>query len=357
MSERQIEKSAFGRMPDGTPVDLFTLRSASGIVATITNLGCAIVSLQVPDAAGSLADVALGFDNLEGYLRKDNPYFGCVVGRYANRIGRGRFVIDGKEYVLARNNGENHIHGGLRGFDKVVWEARLVGSSAGQALELEYLSPDGEEGYPGNLTVTVTYTLVNDALRIDYAATTDRPTLCNLTSHWYANLEGEGNPSILDHRLLIQGSRYTPVVAGQITTGEIRSVVGTPFDFRTPERIGDRIGGDDQQLKLAGGYDQNWVLDQSGTPAFFCARVSAPRSGRVMEVYTTEPGMQFYSGNFLDGTVRGKGGHVYAYRSALCLETQHYPDSPNHPEFPTTVLRPGEKYLTTTIYRFPADKR
>ena len=357
MNQRQIEKSLFGALPDGTPVLLYTLRGAGGLLATITNLGCAIVSMQVPDAKGSLADVALGFDNLEGYLRSDNPYFGCVVGRYANRIARGRFSIDGKEYVLARNNGENHIHGGLRGFDKVVWEARPVGSPAGPALELKYLSRDGEEGYPGNLAVTVTYTLANDALQIDYAATTDGATLCNLTSHWYVNLEGEGSPSILDHRLLIQGSRFTPVVAGQITTGELRSVAGTPFDFRALTRIGDRIDTDEPQLKLAGGYDQNWVLDRSGTPPWFCARLVAPRSGRVMEVYTTEPGVQFYSGNFLDGTVRGKGGHAYAYRSALCLETQHFPDSPNHPEFPTTVLRPGEKYLSTTIYRFPADKR
>ncbi|HET6439290.1 MAG TPA: aldose epimerase family protein, partial [Anaeromyxobacter sp.] len=302
MNGSSIEKSSFGALPDGTPVDLYTLRSPR-LEASITNYGCAIVSLRVPDARGVLGDVALGFDRLEGYLGKDNPYFGCVIGRYANRIDRGRFVLDGREYVLARNNGANHIHGGTRGFDKVVWAARAMADSGSPKLELSYLSPDGDEGYPGDLSAQVTYALTADALRIEYKATTDRPTLCNLTSHWYVNLEGEGSDTVLDHRLLLNASRFTPVAPGLIPTGEIRSVTGTPFDFRALTRIGDGIGVADPQLELAGGYDQNWVIDRSGDPPWFCARVVAPRSGRTMEVYTTEPGVQFYAGNFLDGTV------------------------------------------------------
>jgi len=353
MNALSIEKSSFGALPDGTAVDLYTLRS-SRLEAAISNYGCAIVSLRVPDAQGVLGDVALGFDDLDGYLGKDNPYFGCVIGRYANRIAGGRFTLDGRGCTLARNNGENHIHGGARGFDKVVWAGKVVDDPVSPRLELSYLSRDGEEGYPGNLSVQVTYSLSADALRIDYQATTDRSTHCNLTSHWYVNLEGEGSASILDHRLLLHASRFTPVAAGLIPTGEIRSVAGTPFDFRALTRIGDRIGERDPQLDLAGGYDQNWVIDQAGDPPWPCARVVAPRSGRIMEVHTTEPGVQFYAGNFLDGTVRGKGGHLYRHRSALCLETEHFPDSPNHPEFPGTVLRPGERYTSTTVYRFAA---
>ena len=352
MEHSSIERSAFGTLPDGTVVDLYRLRS-SRLEATITNYGCAIVSLRVPDARGVPGDVALGFDDLSGYLRKDNPYFGCVIGRYANRIAEGRFALGGREHTLARNNGENHIHGGIRGFDKVLWTARAGGDVATPKLELTYLSRDGEEGYPGNLSVQVTYALGTDALRVEYQATTDVPTLCNLTSHWYFNLEGEGSASILDHSLLLNASRYTPVAAGLIPTGEIRSVAGTPFDFRSLTRIGDRIAAADPQLALAGGYDQNWVIDQTGDPPWFCARVVAPNSGRRMEVFTSEPGVQFYAGNFLDGTVHGKGAHLYRYRSAMCLETEHFPDSPNHPEFPSTVLRPGERYASTTIYRFP----
>jgi len=356
MNQSVIEKKPFGALPNGMKVDLYSLRSQR-LEATITNYGCAIVSLRVPDARGTPADVALGFDDLEGYLRKDNPYFGCVIGRYANRIGRGRFTLDGREYVLARNNGENHIHGGLRGFDKVLWTARVIDARPLPRLELTYLSRDGEEGYPGDLSVKVTYSLTAEDLRIEYEATTDRPTLCNLTSHWYVNLEGEGYPSVLDHRLFLNASRFTPVAAGLIPTGEVRSVLGTPCDFRVLTRIGDRIGTADPQLELAGGYDQNFVIERSGDPLSLCARVVAPHSGRTMEVFTSEPGVQFYSGNFLDGSVRGKGGHAYAYRSALCLETQHFPDSPNRPEFPSTVLRAGERYASSTVYRFPSGSR
>ncbi len=357
MTEPRIEKSPFGALPDGTPVDLYRLTGTGGLRAAIASYGGAVVSLEVPDRTGARADVVLGFDGLDGYLGKGNPYFGCIVGRYGNRIGRGRFTLEGREHALARNDGDNHLHGGVRSFDKVVWAARPLTTAAGPALELGYLSRDGEEGYPGNLSVTVTYTLGADALQIDYAATTDRPTHCNLTNHAYFNLDGEGSGTVLDHQLQVEASRFTAVGPGLIPSGEIRSVEDTPLDFRTLTRIGDRIDADDPQLRLAGGYDHNWVLDRAGAPPWRCARVVAPRSGRVMEVLTTEPGVQFYSGNFLDGTLRGKGGRVYPRRAGLCLETQHFPDSPNQPAFPTTVLRPGEKYATSTIYRFPRTAR
>lgn len=357
MAEPRIEKSPFGALPDGTPVDLYRLTGAGGLRAAIASYGGAVVSLEVPDRTGARADVVLGFDGLDGYLGKGNPYFGCIVGRYGNRIGGGRFTLEGRAHALARNDGQNHLHGGIRSFDKVVWAARPLFTAAGPALELRYLSRDGEEGYPGSLSVAVTYTLGADALQIDYAATTDRPTHCNLTNHAYFNLDGEGSGTVLDHQLQVEASRFTAVGPGLIPTGEIRSVEDTPLDFRTPTRIGDRIDADDPQLRLAGGYDHNWVLDRAGAPPWRCARVVAPRSGRVMEVLTTEPGVQFYSGNFLDGTLRGKGGRPYPRRAGLCLETQHFPDSPNQPAFPTTVLRPGEKYATSTIYRFPGAAR
>jgi aldose 1-epimerase len=357
MSEPRIEKSPFGAMPDGTSVDLYTLTAASGLQAAIASYGGTVVSLKVPDAAGALADVVLGFDRLEGYLARRNPYFGAIIGRYGNRIAKGRFTLDGKEYSLARNNGRNHLHGGIRSFDKVVWTARPLSRPAGPALALTYLSKDGEEGYPGNLSVGVTYTLRDDALQIDYDATTDRPTHCNLTNHAYFNLEGEGTGTILDHRLHLGASRFTPVVPGLIPTGEIRSVDGTPFDFRVPTRVGDRSDADDPQLRLGRGYDHNLVLDRAGAPPWFCARLVAPRSGRWMEVLTTEPGVQVYTGNYLSCWLRGKGRKRYPRRSGMCLETQHFPDSPNHPEFPSTVLRPGEKYATSTIYRFGAERR
>lgn len=347
-----ISKKQFGTLPDGTVVDLYTLRNARGCEAQITNYGGIVVSLKVPDRRGRLGDVVLGYDTLDAYVR-NNPYFGCLVGRYGNRIGKGEFRLNGQVYRLARNNGPNHLHGGVRGFDKVVWEAHPVMTEAGPALELRYTSPDGEEGYPGNLDVTATYTLTHDnALRLDFRATTDKPTLCNLTHHSYFNLAGAGSGTILNHRVMIAADRFTPVDATLIPTGELRRVAGTPFDFRRPWRIGARIDRKDQQLAFGKGYDHNWVLNKPLGKLGLAARVYEPTTGRVMEVLTTEPGMQFYTGNFLDGTLRGKGGKVYRHRGGFCMEPQHYPDSPNKPHFPSTVLKPGQVYRNTIIYRF-----
>jgi aldose 1-epimerase len=350
----RIEKSAFGTTADGTAVDLYTLTNANGCVATITNYGGIVVSLEVPDRDGNLSDVVLGFDSFEPYLKND-PHFGALIGRYGNRIAKAKFSLDGVEYQLAVNNGENHLHGGLKGYDKVVWNARVIEDDDGPALKLEYLSPDMEEGYPGDLSIEVIYRLTNDnGLRIDYRATTDKKTVVNLTHHSYFNLENAGASDILNHELMIAADRFTPVDEGLIPTGELKSVEGTPMDFRKPVAIGARIDQDDEQLEFGGGYDHNWVLNsQDGTLAL-AARVYEPTSGRVMEVLTTEPGLQFYSGNFLDGSQIGKGGVRYARRSGFCLEAQHYPDSPNKPEFPSTILEPGEVYTQTTIYRFSA---
>ena len=290
----------------------------------------------------------LGFDAPEGYLKNNTPYFGAVIGRYGNRIAKGRFSLNGREYRLALNNGENHLHGGIKGFDKVVWGAREV--KRGPALALNYVSKDGEEGYPGNLSVSVVYTLTdNNELKIEYSATADKTTILNLTNHTYFNLAGEG--SILNHEVMINADRFTPVDQGLIPTGELRSVKGTPMDFTQPAAIGARIEQQDEQLLLGKGYDHNFVLNGGGAPAL-AARVYEPVSGRVLEVYTTEPGVQFYTGNFLDGSIKGKGGQVYQRRYGFCLETQHFPDSPNKPDFPSTVLKPGEKYATTTIFKF-----
>jgi aldose 1-epimerase len=348
-----VETSAFGSTPDGTAVDLFTLSNGRGAAARIASYGATVVSLQVPDRDGRLDDVVLGFDTLDGYLHHPRPYFGAICGRYANRIRRGQFTLDGREHVLARNDGENHLHGGKRGFDKVVWKARPLPARRGAGVELSYRSPDGEEGYPGNLDVRVTYALTGEnALRIDYRATTDRPTLVNLTHHSYFNLDGAGRGDVLAHVLAIRAGRFTPVVEGLIPTGELRSVRGTPMDFTRPTAIGARIDSGDEQLAVAGGYDHNFVLGRTGARPSLAARLASPATGRVMEVLTTEPGVQLYSGNFLDGTVVGKGGRAYGHRFAVCLETQHFPDSPNQPGFPSTVLRPGETYRSTTIYRF-----
>jgi aldose 1-epimerase len=348
----RITKESFGTTADGTTVDLYTLINANGCEAKITNYGGIVVSLRVPDREGNLSDVVLGFDSFEPYLG-NHPHFGALIGRYGNRIGKAEFVLDGEEYALAANNEENHLHGGLEGYDKVVWEAEVVEDDDGPALELEYLSPDMEEGYPGNLSVEVLYRLTEDnGLRIDYRATTDKKTVVNLTHHSYFNLENGGASDILGHEVMIAADRFTPVDEGLIPTGELRSVEGTPLDFRQPVAIGARIDQDDEQMKFGGGYDHNWVLNnQDGTLAL-AARVHEPTTGRVMEVYTTEPGLQFYSGNFLDGSQLGKGGAAYEHRSGFCLETQHYPDSPNKPEFPSTVLEPGEVYTQTTIYKF-----
>ncbi|MGO4882663.1 MAG: aldose epimerase family protein [Bryobacteraceae bacterium] len=339
----------FGKTPSGETVTLYTLKNSKGVEAAISTYGGVIVSLKVPDRAGMLGDVVLGFDDFKGYLIPP-PYFGAIVGRYGNRIAHARFTLDGIEYKLAKNDGDNTLHGGNRGFDKVLWKAKPIN---GHTLQLTYLSKDGEEGYPGNLSVTVTYTLTDhNELKIDYTATTDKDTVLNLTNHSYFNLAGEGKGDILAHRLTLYASRFTPVDKGLIPTGELRNVEGTPFDFRQPHAIGERIGSSDEQIVLGGGYDHNFVLDRSGAGLSLAARVADPGSGRVLEVLTTEPAIQFYTGNFLDGSIHGKGGKVYGRRSAFCLETQHYPDSPNHPAFPATELKPGAVYHTTTVFRF-----
>ncbi len=349
----RIDESLFGALPDGTAVHLFTLTNGAGAIAQITSYGGRVVSLRVPDRYGRLADIVLGHDMLDGYLEDSGSYFGCVVGRYGNRIAKGRFTLGGRAYALARNDGENHLHGGIRGFDKVGWTARRVDGKRGVGLELTYLSPDGEEGYPGNLSVRVTYTLTSEnELEIDYFAETDTTTVCNLSNHSYFNLDGAGTGDILGHQLMIDADHFTPVGKGLIPTGELRAVQGTPMDFTRPAAIGARIESEDEQIVLAGGYDHNWVLNRNGRGLSLAAKLVGSKTGRVMEVLTTEPGLQFYSGNFLDGTIAGKSGHVYERRSGLCLETQHYPDSPNHPSFPSTVLEPGGTYRTTTIYRF-----
>ena len=350
-------RKSFGKTPDGQPVDLYVLTNKSGAEASITNYGGAVVSLKVPDRNGKLADVALGYDTAGGYVN-DKSYFGALVGRYGNRIAHAQFVLDGKTYTLAKNNGENSLHGGIKGFNKAVWTAKILSTEGGQSLELSYLSKDGEEGFPGNLKVSVIYTWTDaDALQVEYSATTDKETVVNLTSHSYFNLAGQSSGDILGHLLMIQAEKFTPVDADLIPTGELRDVAGTPFDFRKATAIGARIDQDDEQLKLGGGYDHNFVLRRSADPVeSLAARVVEPTTGRVMEVWTTEPGVQFYTGNFLDGKTAGKGGVAYPRRSAFCLETQHFPDSPNQPKFPSVVLKPGERYHTITTYKFSIEK-
>ena len=345
-----IQQADFGRLPDGTPVRIYTLSNRNRVEARITNYGGTVVSLTVPDRNGNLADVVLGFDSLAQYLAHPDPYFGALIGRYANRIAQGRFHLDGVEFHLDQNNGPNSLHGGARGFDKKIWTARELPDGG---LELQYRSKDGEGGFPGDLTVTATYHLTDtNELRIHYGATTDRNTVINLTSHSYFNLRGAGSGDILGHLMTLYADRFTPVDSTLIPTGELRGVAGTPFDFRKPTAIGARIEQNEEQLKLAKGYDHNWVLNQDGKGLALAARVEEPESGRVVEVLTTEPGIQFYTANFLDGTIRGKGGEIYARRSALCLETQHFPDSPNHQTFPSTILKPGDRFQSTTVYRF-----
>jgi aldose 1-epimerase len=350
-------KKSFGKTPGGQPVDLYVLANKSGAEVSITNYGGAVVSLKMPDRNGKLADVVLGYDTVEGYV-SDKAYFGALVGRYGNRIAHAQFVLDGKTYTLAKNNGENSLHGGVKGFNKALWTAKILPAKDGQSLELSYLSRDGEEGFPGNLRVSVVYTLTDtNALKIEYSATTDKKTVVNLTNHSYFNLAGQGNGDILGHLLTIQADQFTPVDADLIPTGELRDVMDTPFDFRKATAIGARIDQPDEQLKLGGGYDHNFVLRMSMDHGeFLAARVLEPASGRVMEVWTTEPGVQFYTGNFLDGKTVGKGGVAYPKRSAFCLETQHFPDSPNQPKFPSTVLNAGARYHTITTYKFSAEK-
>ena len=339
----------FGKTADGTPVELYTLSNGQ-ITAKVMTYGAILTELIVPDRKGKLADVVLGFDTLDSYLTR-HPYFGSTVGRVANRIGKARFTLDGKDYSVAANNGPNSLHGGLTGFDKVVWKAEDVSSSTGHAIKFSYLSKDGEEGYPGNLNVTVTYTLTNDtALRIDYTATTDKATPVNLTHHTYFNLAGPASGTILGHELMLGTDRYTPGDETMIPTGEIKSAKGTALDFTDSQAIGTRIG---QMTGEPGGYDHNYVLsDAPNKTPILGAKVYEPTSGRLMTVSTTEPGLQFYTGNFLDGTVKGKDGVVYKKHTGLCLEAQHFPDSVNHPGFPTTILRPGATYTQTTIYQF-----
>lgn len=352
-----LSAEEWGKTSDGEPVTLYTLTNPSGASVAIATWGATVVSIRVPDRSGTPGEVTLGFESVDGYL-KPHPYFGVIVGRYGNRIGGAQFTLDGQTYTLAKNDGENSLHGGLRGFDKRVWKAREVESPDGPSVALTYVSPDGEEGYPGTLTSTVTYTWTADnALRIAYHATTDKPTVLNLTNHAYFNLAGPGSGTVLDHRLTIHADRFTPVDKGLIPTGELRPVAGTPFDFRTSQRIGERIDNlQDQQIVFGGGYDHNFVLNGEAGALRMAARVAEPTSGRVLEVHTTEPGVQFYSGNFLDGSVTGRNGAAYQKRTGFCLETQHFPDSPNKPDFPSVVLRPGDTYETTTEYRFSVER-
>jgi aldose 1-epimerase len=348
-----VRREDFGRTPDGRGVSLYTLTNRRGAEAKIINYGGAVVSLRVPDRRGRLGDVVLGFDDFAGYLAQDF-YIGVLVGRYANRIANARFRLNGVEYRLAANNGPHNLHGGPRGFDKVFWEARPAASRAGAALELTYLSRDGEEGFPGNLSARVVYTLTDrNELRVDYSATTDKDTVVNLTQHSYFNLAGEGAGDVLGHLLTINAARFTPTDSTSIPTGELRAVRGTPFDFTRPTRIGARINADDEQLRFGNGYDHNFVVGGRAGALRKAAEVYEPTTGRVMEVWTTEPGVQFYTGNYL-AVERGKGGKPYPRRTGFCLETQHYPDSPNRPEFPSVVLRKGGRYRSTTVYRFSA---
>jgi aldose 1-epimerase len=331
-----------------------TLINKHGVVAIITPFGGKLISLWVPDRNGKLADVVLGYDSAEQYVQ-GNPYFGAMIGRYGNRIAKGKFILDGKTFQLATNNGANALHGGPRGFHNVLWQKDTTDINSASMI-LTYVSNDGEEGYPGTLNVRVTYTLTDDnELMIDYEATTDATTIVNLTHHSFFNLAGAGNGDILNHELMINADRFTPVDSGLIPTGELRVVNGTPFDFTNPTKIGARINDLDEQLKNGKGYDHNWVLIKSGYELALAATVKEPISGRIMEVWTTEPGLQFYSGNFLDGTDIGKGGKKYKFRTALCLEAQHFPDSPNQPNFPSTILKPGEVYSQKTIYKFKSE--
>lgn len=359
-----IQTSVFGHLPDGRQVDVYQFTNSNGVELRVINYGGIIVSLKTPNVAGEFDDIVLGFDSLEAYLsdeyRQANPYFGAIIGRYGNRIAGGQFSLEGESYSLATNDGSNHLHGGDQGFDKVLWQAEPFENDAGTGLVLRYTSEDGEEGYPGKLETEVTYTLTdNDELMVDYRAVTDKATPVNLTQHSYFNLKGEGSDSILDHQLMINASEFTPVNKSLIPTGEIRSVEGTPFDFTQATAIGERIEQDNEQLDFGGGYDHNFVLNRDEAAQdelVLAAKVWEPQSGRMLKVSTTEPGIQFYSGNFLDGSLTGKQGQTYEHRSGFALETQHYPDSPNQEAFPSTILEPGETYRSRTVYRFSAQQ-
>lgn len=353
-AEPQVTESAFGTLADGGKVTLYTLTNAAGAQAKIINYGAIVVSLMVPDRQGQLRDVVLGYDDLAAYA-KDKDFFGSIVGRYGNRIGAGKFTLDGKTYQLDLNNGANHLHGGSQGFYKKLWKGEAVNGKGGPGVKLTYVSKDGEQGYPGTVTLTVTYTLTPDnGLRLDYDGTTDKPTILNPTNHSYFNLSGDATHTILDEELTIDADKTTPVGPGLIPTGKLADVAGTPMDFRKPTAIGAHIDAKDEQLELGKGYDHNWVLRKPGKKVRKVAELRDPTSGIVMQILTDQPGLQFYSGNFLSGTIHGKKGVAYNHRTALCLEAQDFPDSPNHPNFPSAVLKPGQHYHQTTIYKFSA---
>ncbi len=346
-----ISSESFGFTEDSTEVKKFTLTNKNGLNMEVITYGAIITSLETPDKDGKLDDIVLGYDNLQGYIN-NNPYFGAIVGRYGNRIAEAKFSIDDSVYTLAANDGKNHLHGGIKGFDKVVWEASEINDDNGVGLKLTYTSVDGEEGYPGNLDVSVFYTLNNDdELEVQYHAKTDKKTVVNLTQHTYFNLTGM-KEDILNHEVMINASRITPVDSTLIPTGEFMPVENTPFDFTTAKAVGKDINADHEQIKLGNGYDHNWVLNESEDKMTHAATLSETKSGRIVEVYTTEPGIQFYTGNFLNGRITGKDSVVYNHRYGLCLETQHYPDSPNQPDFPSTILNPNEEYLTVTKFKF-----
>lgn len=348
-----IATANFEKTVDGKKVQLFTLKNKQGTVSQITNYGGIVVNLWTEDREGNFGDIVLGYNTLDEYLNKPNAYFGSLIGRYGNRIAKGKFSLDGTEYALATNNNENHLHGGVKGYHAVVWDANQKDK---QTLELKYLSPDMEEGYPGNLQITVVYTLTDaNELKIEYTATTDKKTIVNLTGHSYFNLRGEGNGDINDHLLHINASKYTPVDATLIPTGKLDNVEGTPMDFLNQKPIGKDIEADFEQLKIGLGYDHNYVINKNSDVVSLVAKITEPETGRIMEIHSSEPGVQFYSGNFLDETLVGKSGKPYKYRSAFCLETQHFPDSPNKPNFPSATLNPKEKYRTVTIHKFSVD--
>jgi aldose 1-epimerase len=345
--EAKVTKSDFGNMPDGTKVEIYTLEEGA-IKARVMTYGARLVSLEVPDRKGKVADIVLGYESLAGYTADPKSYFGSIVGRYGNRIAHATFSLDGKRYQLPANDGVNTLHGGIKGFDKLVWQ----GHEIPHGVELTLVSKDGDQGFPGTLTARVRYTLEAHALKIEYFATTDKDTVLNLTNHSYFNLAGEGQGDILNHLVMIPADRYTPVDSGLIPTGELAPVAGTPLDFHHPTAIGARINDGNEQMKLGGGYDHNYVLNGKMGVLQQAARVVEPTTGRVLTVETTQPGVQFYSGNFLDGTLHGKQGHVYNKHSGFCLETQHFPDSPNHPKFPTSELKPGQTYHEVTVFGF-----
>jgi len=351
-----IKKESFGKTTSGEQIELYSLTNKKGMEVSITNFGATVVTLKVPDRAGKATDIVLGYDTLDGY-ENGTSYFGATVGRYGNRIASGKFSIDGKTYALPKNNGENTLHGGIVGFNKKVWKAREIASKEGESLEMTYLSADGEEGFPGNLSAKVVFTLPaeRNELKIDYTATTDKDTVLNLTNHSYFNLTGEGNGDILDHVMTLHAKQFTPVDKGLIPTGELKNVAGTPMDFNSATAIGKRINESDEQLVFGKGYDHNWVLARAGggNGLSIAAEAYDPKSGRKLEVLTTEPGVQFYSGNFLDGA-KGKGNKPYPQRAAFCLETQHFPDSPNHANFPSTLLKPNAVFHSQTVFRFSA---